>query len=108
MLVAFRDEARTMQALLTRSGGAFSDNLCAGGKPSERFFALLKNISQLSHGEQIILRIALDLWNEDGDVRLSELFCLDARNQALVLSLLSAMSAGPRAIEKWIVSGRAG
>ena len=101
MLGAFRDEgqqARTMQALLIRSGG----------KPSERFFALLKNISQLSHGEQIILRIALDLWNEEGDVRLSELFCLDARSQALVLSLLSAMSAGPRAIEKWIVSGRAG
>jgi hypothetical protein len=37
-----------------------------------------------------------------------ELFYLDERNQALVLSLLRAMSAGPKAVERWIAEGSMG
>jgi hypothetical protein len=107
----FRDEgqqARTMQTLLKRAGVVFADDLFADGKPSDSFFACFEHIGAYSHGEQILLKIALDLWNGDGVTRLFELFCLDGRNQSLVLSLLQALSAGPQAVERWIAEGSMG
>jgi hypothetical protein len=104
----FKDEAqqaRTMQTLLKRADVVFADDLFSDGKPSDSFFACFGHLGVYSHGKQILLKVALDLWNGDGVARMFELFYLDERNQALVLSLLQAMSAGPKAVERWIAEG---
>ena len=57
----------------------------------------------LSHGESIMLRVALDFWNGEGGVGFAEIIeTLDETNLRAVLSLARAHHAGPDAVEEWI------
>jgi hypothetical protein len=95
----FRDEsqqAQAIRALFERANApSLPGSLIAGlstqaRKPSEAFFQMFEHAGTLSHGEQILLRLALDIWNAQGKVLLAELFDLDERNRAL--ALLNAIS----------------
>ena len=41
-----------------------------------------------SSGERVLLRISLDIWNESGNFRLSELGCLDFNNLENIFAAL--------------------
>lgn len=101
----FQDESQQAQAmnkLLNRARAPALPANLVGDKPTDDFFGMIDHLGVLSRGEQILIRLALDMWNGKGGVMVSELFDLDEHNLALVLGLLQAMSAGPQAIEKWI------
>lgn len=70
--------------------------------PTEQAVAWLRR-SSLSHGEEVMLRVAFDLWNGDGGAKLADLIgVLDAKRSEAVLGLLLALNRGPRAVDEWI------
>jgi hypothetical protein len=72
------------------------------GMMTDVFVRMWERRGVVSHGEQIILQVALDCWNGGGDAKLADLFALDDDREKLVLSLLGAIVDGSEAIEQWI------
>ncbi len=95
-------QSAAIQTLLGRIGRFNTDALFDQGRPTEQFFQLYKRRGALSHGERVILEIALDFWNGQGNVRFNELYVLSSRTRALVFSLYQALCDGPEAIQDWI------
>lgn len=72
--------------------------------PTELAWKLRGRRTTLSHGEHVILRIALDIWNGQGGATFADVLeVLDARLEARVGLLLVAHAAGNAGI--WVTEG---
>ena len=73
---------------------------------TEAFETLWQHRSKLSHGEQIVLNVAYELWTYDKMMPMFDLFSLSPNLALLILSLYQAIILGPNAVAVWINSHR--
>lgn len=82
---------RTLQKLWTEHG------------PTEEAVDYVLHGSPLSSGEKIMLAVAFDFWNGQGDARFSDVANrLDSRNTHAVASLMIAVVRGSLHVDEWI------
>lgn len=75
--------------------GLWLDGRAGGIGPTSIALSYLRRGSPLSHGETLILKVALDLWNGGGRAEVGELLdTLDARNLRAVVTALLARDGG--------------
>jgi len=95
-------QAAAIQTLLDRTGRFTGQPLFQQGRASELFFRLYKRRRSYSHGERILLEIALDFWNGQGNARFADLYQLNPQTRSLVFSLYQALCTSPQAVLAWI------
>lgn len=95
-------QATAIQTFLDCTGHFSGQKLFEQGRATDLFFRLHKRRRSFSHGERILLEIALDFWNGQGNARLSDLYQLNAHDRSLVFSLYDALCTNPQAVQAWI------
>ena len=95
-------QADAIQTFLSCSGHFGSQVLFEQGHATELFFRLYKRRRSYSHGERILLEIALDFWNGQGNARFADLYQLNAHDRSLVFSLYQALCSSSQAVQAWI------
>lgn len=95
-------QADAIQAFLNRTGHFRGQILFHKGCATDAFFRLYKRRRSLSHGERILLEVALDFWNGQGNARFAELYQLNPTDRNLVFSLYQALCTSPQSVQAWI------
>lgn len=103
MYFQFRDKKQQCRAIqdLMSLQKSLGDHVYAYTQPTDLFWCLVKEYG-LSSGERVIIRVALDLWNGEGAVTLSELFKLSYGPRVWILGLMRAASESPEEIDRWL------
>jgi hypothetical protein len=98
----FQNDAQTGRACQVLLGTLGMVDLWEGGQPTPTAVRYLRS-SPLSHGEQILLRVAFDFWNGEGGAKFADVIgVLDGPRTRAVATLMMAVSAGPHAVDAWI------
>lgn len=74
-------------------------------RPTEAAWRAARRGSPMSHGELLMLRAAIDVWNGSGGLKLAEAIdTLDARNLGMIGELLACMNGlgAAQRIDTWI------
>lgn len=95
-------QALAIQVFLDCTGRFDGKTLFNHGKPTDLFFRTYKRRGVFSHGERVILEIALDFWNGRGNTRFSELYTLSPQGRELTFSLYQALCDSAQAVQDWI------
>jgi hypothetical protein len=99
-----RVQAKAIQTMLSQSGTymfrktIFFEN----DKATPAFWETYENRGVLAQGEQVMMSVALDLWNGQAHTDFTELYYLDAPARQLVFSLYMALCKSEEAVLQWI------
>lgn len=95
-------QAAAIRIFLDCTGHFRGQKLFEQGHATDLFFRLYKRRRSFSHGERILLEIALDFWNGQGNARFADLYQLNPQDRSLVFSLYQALCTNPQAVQAWI------
>lgn len=103
----WRDDAQRSAAIRILLEGAHLGRWWTDVGPSVELAALVvggwEGVGAYSHGEQVMLRVAMDYWNGQGHAALAEVLdVLDGANLGRVASLALALAAGASTVDRWL------
>ena len=100
----FRNSRQKSEVLQTLLESVSLDHLWTPNGPTDAALRYRDaNGGPLSSGERIMLLATFDLWNGTGGLKFAEMpGPLDPRRAQKLLSLLSAMTYGSDAVDRWL------
>jgi hypothetical protein len=99
----FRDERQRLDVVRIWLGSLGLERFWTIDGPTEAAIKVVRSGSPLSHGQTVMLRIAFDIWNGEGNARFADcLYVLDSTRMRLIGTFIVAFAAGGHAIDRWI------
>jgi hypothetical protein len=100
----FRDDRQTARVCRVLLGGVRLARLWTDAGPTDEALELLKaGGGPLSSGEALVIRVAFDFWNGQGEASLARLLeVLDPGRLEALGSLLVALARGAGAVDAWL------
>lgn len=100
----FRNSRQSCEAIQALLESVNLDHLWTVDGPTQAAMGYRDaNGGPLSSGERVLLLAAFDLWNGTGGLKFGEVpGPLDPRRARKLLSLLSAMTTGSDAVDRWL------